>query len=229
MRDDGRPLGGDGALAASAHRPRQEHRSARARTPRAPCHGEPVIAVGGAADRQVRDAGGGAAGSHIGDREGLPQSLPQQVDDCVGTAQRLEAAEAEAPAFVLQPQRLDAERLSEAVQPMQRRRSIALEARDRGARGGAALPAGSPRPTRPLARARSVDWRRGGRGLSSRVAAVRLSAGPRAEARPHPRIVADARASPAHARSHSARDGALRPRGRRESRAATSAGSPSAQ
>ena len=136
---DVRALGGDGALAALAHRPRQEHPAPGAGAPRTPRHGEPVVAVGRTADGHVVDARRGAACSDVGDGDVISHSLAQQVHDCVCTAQRLEAAEAEASALVLEPQFRDAERLREARQPMQRCGPVALEARDCGAGRCAAL------------------------------------------------------------------------------------------
>ena len=132
-------LRSDGALAARAHRPRQEHRAPGAGASRAPGHGEPVVAVGRATHGHVMDARGGAARGNVRDGDVVAQTLAQQVHHGVGAAECLEAAEAEAPALVLEPQVADAEGAGETRQPMQRGGPVALEARDGGAGCGAAL------------------------------------------------------------------------------------------
>jgi len=121
----------DGLGAAGADCCVQEHDAACAELPRAPGDAAAVVAVGGAGDgdeagvvaacEEVGGAGGGAAAGELDQ---------QDVGDGVGTAERLDAAEAEAVALVLEPNGADAGLGGQGREIVQRRLGVARPARD---------------------------------------------------------------------------------------------------
>jgi hypothetical protein len=118
----------------------QEDHAARPEAPRAPGHGAAVIAVGRAADGEAGGELGMGVRHDLGHRHGVAERRldlpPQKLRHGVGPAQRLEGAQAEARAFVLDVERGEAGLGRQARQGDQRRGRVALPGGDDDARLG---------------------------------------------------------------------------------------------
>ena len=129
--DDARAIALDGLLARFTDGSVNIDYALAAELLRAPGDGPAMVAVGGTGDGDAGydvgmappdEVGGGGGWSH----SALGKLGDQQAQDRVGAAQRFEATEAEASAFVLVPEAADSCGSGQAWERVQRRRLIAL-------------------------------------------------------------------------------------------------------